>query len=92
MNMQVRAQRAGFFGADFKPAGAVFNVPDGTTASWFVPIATQAEAGKPQGQPAPYTPKPKRIKAQDKAGTGLSGANFTPAPAPAPAPAVPDSP
>jgi len=88
--MQVRAQRAGFFGADFKPAGAVFSVPDGTTASWFVPLAASTpaqplDAGKPQGQ-GMDTPAP--LPKAAKAGAGRRSKN---APA-APEAVAPDSP
>lgn len=38
--MKVRAIEGGFFGGSRRRAGSVFEVPDGTTSRWFVPVAS----------------------------------------------------
>ncbi len=40
--MKVRALRTGFFGGRRRP-GTVFDVPDGSTGSWFVPVEVPEE-------------------------------------------------
>jgi len=44
--MQVIAQRPGFYGADFKPAGAIFTVRAGEVASWFRPVPASDAPGE----------------------------------------------
>lgn len=40
--MKVRALRTGFFGGRRRP-GTVFDVPEGSTGSWFVPVEVPEE-------------------------------------------------
>ena len=40
--MKVRAIRTGFFGGRRRP-GTVFDVPEGSTGSWFVPVEVPEE-------------------------------------------------
>jgi hypothetical protein len=42
--MQVRATSMGFFGGSRRRVGEVFDVPEGTRASWFVPVGVASAA------------------------------------------------
>jgi len=57
--MQVRALRAGFYGGDLKPAGAIFTVAENHHASWFAPIPEQEAKQSTQMEP-PNLGKPRR--------------------------------
>jgi len=52
--MLVRATRHGFYGGDFKPAGSVFIVKAGQTASWFVPVTDTPAPNLPPDPATPY--------------------------------------
>lgn len=62
--MEVVALKVGFFGGTLRHPGSVFDVPEGSKATWFAPATTAAsEAAKPK--PAP--------KQQPKALSELAG-------------------
>lgn len=54
--MKVRAIRTGFYGGRRRP-GAVFDVPEGITGSWFVPV----EVPEDQAPTIDSTIAPRRV-------------------------------
>ena len=56
--MKVKATKAGYCGG-YRMAGDVFEVEDGLTASWFVPLEPEPEQPEPE-QPEPEQPEPEQ--------------------------------
>lgn len=63
--MKVKAIAEGFFAGHRRRKGALFEVPEGTKASWFVPVAPVAPLADTK------KPEPKKADAK-KAGTDLA--------------------
>lgn len=66
--MRVRAIEQGFYSGR-RRVGAVFEVPDGTTANWFVPVVEQKAAPAPT--PAKSKAKPAKPEVPDKGADDL---------------------
>lgn len=57
--MQVITLKAGYFGK-LREVGEVFEVDEGVTASWFVPVGVAGQTATPEGaEPVVQKPKPK---------------------------------
>jgi len=88
--MQVIAQRAGFYGADYKRPGQTFDVADGLISTWFAP---PQDSPPVPAEDAPEEPDFMGNGEQPPAGPGASGAGSgKKKSSPAPEAAAPDSP
>lgn len=63
--MKVKAIEVGFFNGSRVRAGQVFEVPEGTKGSWFVPVGDvkATDAPKPAGKGKPKKDEPQTLSA-----------------------------